>query len=680
MQAVLEYLFGAASFVPHGYCLLWRPDLLAIHAVSDVVTAVAYFSIPAALFVLLRRRADLSFRWIFVLFIAFIFACGATHVLDLITMWQPVYGLQGLVKAATAIVSATTAIMLWPMLPQMLALPSPAALRQANLDLEVEIAVRKAAEQALREAQEQLERRVDERTSALMDANARLQDANESKSRFVASVSHEIRTPMNAVLGFADLLAESGLDGAQQRYLAIIRDTGRQLLTLLNDILDVAKLEAGKLDLERVDFALAAVLEQVRSLFAPQAVERGLELVVEAAVPASLVLRGDPNRLRQVLVNLVGNGLKFTSRGSVALRVAPVPGAAPRLRFEVADTGIGIQPARQAELFQPFVQADSSTTRLYGGTGLGLAICKSLVQAMGGTIGLDSAPGRGSRFWFELPLERGDAVAAERGAPAPARIRPLDVLVADDVAANRELLGEILRRHGHRVRMAEDGAAAVAAVAERPPELVLMDIQMPVMDGIEATRRIRRLPGPAGRVPILALTANVMAQDRERYLAAGMERCLTKPVLWPELFAALAAVANDQLTATPAAIAAEEPSPRSSTLGVPLLDQALLEGMTRNLPADAMGKLLVRGLLAAAESHRRLEMALGDPVVLAREAHRLRGTAGSFGLARIAALAADIEDRLHLDEPITDIMRHLAESVVSTRAAVNAFCLTPLPK
>ena len=171
MQAVLEYLFGAASFVPHGYCLLWRPDLLAIHAASDVVTAVAYFSIPAALFVLLRRRADLSFRWIFVLFIAFIFACGATHVLDLITMWQPVYGLQGLVKAATAIVSATTAIMLWPMLPQMLALPSPAALRQANLDLEVEIAVRKAAEQALREAQEQLERRVDERTSALTGAN-----------------------------------------------------------------------------------------------------------------------------------------------------------------------------------------------------------------------------------------------------------------------------------------------------------------------------------------------------------------------------------------------------------------------------------------------------------------------------------------------------------------------------
>ena len=208
-------------------------------------------------------------------------------------------------------------------------LTQPDRITPANHDLECEVATRRVAEQALRQAQELLEGRVQERTRALADANARLEAANQAKSRFVANVSHEIRTPMNAVLGFADLLAGPELSPAQQRYVEIIQDTGRQLLTLLNDILDIAKLEAGRLDLERVDFSLAAALEQVRSLLAPQAVERGLELEVEAMVPSSLVLRGDPTRLRQVLVNLVGNGLKFTVRGSVTLARAAVPEAMP---------------------------------------------------------------------------------------------------------------------------------------------------------------------------------------------------------------------------------------------------------------------------------------------------------------------------------------------------------------
>jgi CheY-like chemotaxis protein/HPt (histidine-containing phosphotransfer) domain-containing protein len=479
---------------------------------------------------------------------------------------------------------------------------------------------------------------------------------------------------MNAVLGFADLLADAQLNPAQRRYVEIIRDTGRQLLTLLNDILDVAKLEAGRLDLERIDFSLAAVLEQVRSLLAPQAVERGLGLRVEQAVPASLVLRGDPTRLRQVLVNLIGNGLKFTSRGSVTLTVRPVEGAPGRLRFEVQDTGIGIPPERQAELFQPFVQADSSTTRLYGGTGLGLMICRSLVTAMGGEIGLESTPGHGSRFWFELPLERGDAVvAAERTGLAAAPIRPLEVLVADDVAANRELLGEILRRHGHAVRFAEDGAVAVALTAEAAPDVVLMDIQMPVLDGIEATRRIRRLPGPAGRVPILALTANVMADDRERYLAAGMDRCLTKPVIWPELFAALAAVAGSAMPA-PELPPGPEPAalpPAATPPTAPLLDQALLAGLARNLPPGALDKLMARGLDGAAASCRRLRAALDDPKALAAEAHRLRGTAGSFGLARIAALAAQIEDRLRQQLDVHDLLHDLEHTVPASRDAFS---------
>ena len=266
------------------------------------------------------------------------------------------------------------------------------------------------------------------------------------------------------------------------------------------------------------------------------------------------------------------------------------------------------------------MQANSSITRTYGGTELGLAICKSLVQAMGGVIGLDSVPDRGSRFWFELPLERGDAAAVDEQTPvAPAEIRPLTVLVADDVAANRELLGEILRRYGHTVHMAEDGAAAVAAVAQRTPDVVLMDIQMPVMDGIEATHRIRHLPGPAARVPILALTDSVMVHDRELYLAAGMDRCLTKPIVWPELFAALAAVAAGQQSIEPISPTAERPAMASSTPETPLLDSKLLAGLASNLPPAALEKLLRRGLDGADQSCGRLHAARHGPAILAQE-------------------------------------------------------------
>ena len=522
---------------------------------------------------------------------------------------------------------------------------------------------------------------IDERKAteaALRAARHAAESAARAKSEFLAAMSHEIRTPMTGVLGMADLLAAERLSASQARYVDTIRTSGRHLLSIINDILDFSRIEAGRLELERIDFAPADILEGVQSLMAPQAAERGLRLQLELATPPELVVKGDPTRLRQVLVNLVGNGLKFTARGEVRVGVTALPAeAGVRLRFEVKDTGIGIPKERQAALFEAFVQADSSTTRHYGGSGLGLVICKRLVLAMGGTIGVDSEPGQGSRFWFELVFARGDAQeVAQRSALEPASIPPLRVLVADDVPANRELLEEMLRRHGHAVRLAENGAAAVEAAQRERFDVVLMDVQMPVMDGMEATRRIRRLPPPAGEVPILALTANVMTSEQARYLAAGMDLCLTKPVVWPDLFATLAGIAvggrpslaksQGQLAAAPSVPAIE---------AVPLLDRPLLEGMARSLPRAAIEKLLAQGLDGVGQSCRRLGAALGDPETLAQEAHRLRGTAGTFGLARVSALAAVIEDRLGRGEDVADTIAELEEIVAATHAAMELLAL-----
>ena len=410
----------------------------------------------------------------------------------------------------------------------------------------------KLLDQALADARSQLMLQADE----MRDLGEQAQKANQAKSDFLAAMSHEIRTPMTSVLGMTDLLVMDDLSPAQKRCIDTIRASGRHLLSIINDILDFSRIESGRMELERIDFAMADVIEHVQSILTPKAVEREIQLLVDQALGSSLVLRGDPTRLQQVLVNLVDNGLKFTAQGSVTLTVRQLQATSGglRLRFEVQDTGSGIPRERQAELFQPFVQETDSVARLYGGSGLGLAICRRLVEAMGGVIGLESEPGRGSLFWFELPFELGnDVVTPKQSAFEPTQIRPLRVLVVDDVASNRLLFDAMLSRHGHSVLLAEDGAEAVNLVAREQLDVVLMDVQMPVMDGVEATQRIRRMPGPMAGVPILALTANVMHSERERFLAAGMNQCLTKPVIWPELFAALDSIAAaERLTAWPA--------------------------------------------------------------------------------------------------------------------------------
>jgi PAS domain S-box-containing protein len=380
----------------------------------------------------------------------------------------------------------------------------------------------------------------------LQDISAR-KEAERAKSQFLATMSHEIRTPLTAVLGFADLLARSELSPEQQEHLRIVRDTGRTLLAVVNDVLDFSKLEAGKMSLERIPVDLERLLREALAAIGLLGAEKGLTFQAEIDPALPRQVRTDSVRLKQIVGNLLSNALKFTGRGGVTLRARVVgrDDTAVRIRVEVEDTGIGIAPEQLPRLFAMFEQADQSTTRRFGGTGLGLAISKRLVEAMGGTIAVRSTPGEGSTFTFELPLE---PAPAEETAPVPAvarvaPVRALNVLVADDVATNRILVSALLRRQGHAPHLAEDGVKAVEAAVLRRFDLILMDLHMPGMDGIMATRAIRTGGGPNARTPVVALSADVQPETAAACRAAGMDGSLAKPIEPERLLAVLAGVA-----------------------------------------------------------------------------------------------------------------------------------------
>ncbi len=393
------------------------------------------------------------------------------------------------------------------------------------------------------EARRNLEQKARELEQARIGAEA----ANRAKSRFLANMSHELRTPLNAILGFTDLALRIDSETRRREYLEDIESASRSLLRLINDILDLSKIEAGKLQLETREFSLAEVLGRVATLVQPQVSAKNLDLRIPGDRDQPLALTGDPLRLEQALTNLLSNAVKFTERGSVELAVSVVAREerSVMLDFVVRDTGIGIPSEQLSRLFQPFTQADESTTRKYGGTGLGLAISRQLADLMGGRLSADSEPGKGSVFRFSAVFgvtPRAAAVApAERRQPlraleAAEQIRGRRILLVEDNALNRRLAGEILGDAGAALDMAENGEQAVAAAERQSYNLVLMDVQMPVMDGFEATRAIRKLPGRE-RTPIIAMTANAMEQDHRECLAAGMDDFLTKPLNAAELLA-----------------------------------------------------------------------------------------------------------------------------------------------
>lgn len=641
---LLKNLVASGGFIPHGHCFLWNPELVWLHVMSDSLIAIAYYSIPITLVYFVRKRVDLPFNWIFLLFGGFIVACGTSHVMEIWTLWHPTYWLSGFIKAITALISLYTALALVPLVPLALALPSPTQLEQALSKLEDEITERQRTERTLElqgvivsnmaegvclvraadsvivyanpkfesmfgydsgelnekpvavinyapDAQsaeqitneimyqlnkhgaatyevhnvkkdgtafwcrantsrfehpeygtvyvavheditvrKQAEEAIKQAKEAAVNAAAQSAAANRAKSEFLANMSHELRTPLNGILGYAHILKqEKNLTSKQQNGLGIIQQCGDHLLTLINDILDLSKIEARKMEIHLNDFHLPTFLNNLAAIFRIRVQQKNISFSYEPLSPLPTFVRGDEQKLRQVLINILGNAVKFTDTGGVVFKVGYHEG---KIRFQVEDTGIGIAPEKLTEIFLPFHQVENSH-HWVDGTGLGLAISQKLAQLMGSTLEVKSTLGSGSVFWLDLDLpevpESTEIVTAKERNIIGFKGEKRKILVVDDKWENRSVLANMLEPLGFDISEATDGLDCLNKALEFKPDAIFMDLVMPVLDGFEATRQLRQLT-EFQQIVIIATSASVFDYSQHKSREAGCDDFIPKPV------------------------------------------------------------------------------------------------------------------------------------------------------